>query len=143
MAKDVHGFMRLVPSTEGPMAAMKEKEKGEGDEDEASSVATDVGVDEFVGVRIPCPVYKTPVIPYLQTAYNASVAGGGSGGETSLALRDSGKDQPEPESENHQPFVIMPDVSFQLKNNLGTADFGAVNISLQNFVGPENYRGAW
>lgn len=55
MAENVKGFMRLVPSLDGPNAPPQPESPGGGDED--SSVATDVGVDEFRGIRIPCPVY--------------------------------------------------------------------------------------
>ena len=59
-------------------------------------------------------------------------------------MNESSDAQPEPETEvKEKEFVIMPDVSFQLKNNVGGGDFGAVSISLQNYVGPDVYSGAW
>eukprot|EP00397_Hematodinium_sp_SG-2012_P000120 GEMP01000120.1.p1 GENE.GEMP01000120.1~~GEMP01000120.1.p1 ORF type:complete len:2655 (+),score=533.33 GEMP01000120.1:60-8024(+) len=114
--KELGGFMRLVESVEN----MQEDEREEAESDDASSVATDVGMDEFVGMRINCPIYRAPIIGYLQRNAKGMV--------------------PEPEMESGNQLVLLPDVNFQLRNesgllNLGlqSLELGSLSLSLQDF----------
>ncbi len=50
----------------------------DGAESVTSSIATDVAIDEFQGLRIKTPIYRTPVIEYLQRAnFGSSRSKGG------------------------------------------------------------------
>ena len=106
--------MRIVPSVDDEKPKTKGSSSTVGGDDEvsiASSIATNVGMDEFVGTRITFPVFKTPVIQYLQRAFAAA-----SNGSKALALKQgtggAATDTAEPDSEleHGNNFVLMPDV---------------------------------
>jgi len=70
-ASKVEDFMRLVESLDDDEVQDKKAEEDGAKDEEASatsSMATDIGVDEFMGLRVKCPIYRTPVIEYLQRA---------------------------------------------------------------------------
>jgi len=123
-------MMRLVESTENEKKDDKEEiegEEGEGvesvDKDDSESVATEVGMDEFVGTQVICPIYRAPVIGYLQR----NVKG--------VTL--------EPEMESGNQLVLLPDVNFQLRTEGGISgllkgamqqpEIASLSISLQDF----------
>merc|ERR1719253_299278 len=76
----------------------------EPDEDEAVPI---VQTDDLLGIRVKAPTYEVPVIPYLQPA-----------------LGKVGQDG--------QPFLLLPAVSFQLRNFMTLQEYGGLTIGLNS-----------
>jgi len=138
LANHVKSFMTLVPSLDsveafGSRRSSHSSQAGT-DDDLVSSVGTDVGLDEFVGTRIITPIYKTPIIPYLQYAYAGTMT--------------------DPVTKIKVPrapwYVLLPDVNFQIRSNIGLGEYGSASVDLQKYLGPEDqdgkqtlHKGSW
>ncbi|CAD7959106.1 unnamed protein product [Amoebophrya sp. A25] len=168
LAEKVKSIMRLVPTRDDENAGGGGDRKSQAsinspgrsslggssaDVELASSVATDVGVDEFLGVRVVCPVYRAPLIPYLQAAWLSTqkhkhtktrvasqklaneIRGGKAGTKGGQAVN---LDSPE-----EMKFALLPSVAFMLQSSIGLGDFGALSLPLQEYARPGRSQGAW
>ena len=81
------------------------------DREEGRDRAPAVDVSRLLGARLVTPVYRVPVVPYLQPP--APPGARRLGGARSAA-----------------PFVLMPDLVFQLRDRLTAAEHGALAMTM-------------
>lgn len=101
-----------------------------------------VFLEELKGLKIQAPIYRVPVIPYLQhTALSpwGSDAMGASPSSTrggsALFLGNTAKAE--------EPFVLLPAIIFQLKNYVAGTDYGTVTVGLNRLNRDMPLRISW
>jgi len=77
-------------------------------------------IEELKGVRVSAPMYRVPVIPYLQEGLARE---GRRLNRTSSALTETAVEKAE-------PFVLLPSIIFQLKNCVAGTDYGTLMVGL-------------
>jgi len=96
-------------------------------------------LEDLVGIRVKAPTYEVPIIPYLQTVRagrktfhsEGSDIGMRNGHNKMLPLAKGVPGKLEP-IEMKQPFLLLPGITFQLRNFLTNMHYGAMTVGLNS-----------